>query len=193
MYNFQEHLEADEKILYQGQPILGKGSLNLKGLLAMLIFLVGCQALMIWSLLNEMGDGFNLSFIFIFGIFTMFDILVLYSIIYNLFLKKHAVADDYFCLTNKRVFKYEEKKQKLIYGYLINYKDIKVVNEKDNYGDLYMGIILEDDEVTADELETLKELMFNPEPNNMPNITFESIENPKHVCEIAKQARRELI
>ena len=69
MYNFEKELIRDEKIIYQGSPVPGKGAKNIGGLLFVFLFCLGLQILMIWSLVAKVGDGtggINFSFIAIF-------------------------------------------------------------------------------------------------------------------------------
>lgn len=113
MYNFENNLLVDEKILYQGKPTPGKGGKSVGGLLFLICFALGIQALMILSVVTKTGDGaggINLGFIIIFLAATLFLGLGVYGLFYNLFLKKKQVADDFYCLTNKRAMKYEAKK-----------------------------------------------------------------------------------
>ncbi len=46
---------------------------------------------------------------------------------------------------------------------------------------------------TFDDLKTLKDLMTNPNPENMLQITFESIENPDYVLELIKDTRDNIV
>lgn len=194
MYDFKKHLDDDEKILYEGRPVPGKGDTSIGGCLFIVIFMAIIQGIMIWSVITGTGDGaegINLSFVVIFGGTLLFDAIAFYNIFYLLFFKKRAVSDDYYCLTNKRAFKYELKKDKLVYGYLVNYEEMKCLNRKDGYGDLYMGIIMKESSSPEKDMVKVKDIMFNPNPENMPTITFESITKPGEVLKIAKQAREE--
>lgn len=194
MYNFKEHLQEDEKILYEGRPVPGAGSKSIGGLIFVICFALGIQALMIWSVVTKTGDGaegVNLGFIIMFLVATLFLGIGVYGLVYNLFLKKRQVADDFYCLTNIRAMKYEAKKDKLVFGYLEYYDDIYCSNVKNKYGDLYMGIVMDDSNSTS--AHTLVNLMTNPNPENMPFISFESIENPHKVMKLAKSARADML
>lgn len=196
MYNFRTHLDDGEEILWQGQAFPGKGAKNIGGLLFLIIFVLGIQLLMIWSVVTGTGDGANgidLSFIIIFGVTLLFSGIGIYGIVYNLFLKKKLVADDFYCLTDKRVFKYESNKNKLVYGYLMYYEEIRCDNVENGYGDLYFGIVLEESSDSVQTAAELKSIMANPNPENMPFINFESIEKPASVRNIAKQARKKIL
>ena len=193
MYNFEQHLFKDEKILYEGRAVPGEGGKSISGLLMAVGAMLFIQLLLIIDIQYKKSQGIEVDYpITIIFMFTfLFEGLAIWGLIYNIFLKKKEVADDFYCITTKRAFKYEAKTNKLIFGYLEYYEDMKIYNEKDNFGDLYMGIaISEDDKISPQEL---KELMFNPNPENRPNITFESIENPKYVLELSRQARYEIL
>lgn len=192
MHNFEQYLEDGENILYIGTPVPGKGSKNLGGLLFALFFVLGIMALPIWSVVAGIGDGkggINFNFIIIVAVLLIFIGFIGWAIIYNLFIKKNAVKDDVYCLTNKRAFKYEIRKNKLVYGYLCNYKEVRIDSLKDNYGDVYMGIICGSTGDSRQDLSNVTELMFNPNPKDMPWLKFESIENPDQVASLIRANR----
>ena len=196
MYNFSSHLLANEKILYQGQPVPGKGSKSLGGILFLICFALFIQVALIWSVVTKTGDGangVNLTFIIIFLTATEFLGFGIYGLLYNLVLKKKQVADDFYCLTNIRAMKYEAKKNKLVFGYLAYYDDIHCNNVKDNFGDVYMGVVADEkSQNDISSLSVIKDLMMNPNPENMPLINFESIEDPYKVMNLVKEAKRDL-
>lgn len=190
MIDFNKYLEQNETILYKGKPHPNKGGKNIVGIIILLGFVLLCQILLILSVIFNHGS--EIKFIISFLITLLFGGLGVYALIYNLFLKKRKVADDFYCITNKRALKYEAGKDKLVYGYLINYSDIHCGNVKDGYGDLYMSITKETTNDSIKDLNDLKNTLFNPNPENMPAINFESIENPKEVLQIAVKARNNL-
>lgn len=52
-----------------------------------------------------------------------------------------------------------------------------------------------DEESTQDATQTLsklKDILKNPDPENMPYLNFESIKNPYEVMKIAKRAKNEI-
>lgn len=196
MYDLKNHLDKDEKILYEDRPTPGKGDKSIGGCIFIVLFMALMQGLLIWSVVTGTGDGangINLSFIIIFAVTLLFDAIAIYNIMYLSFFKKKSVSDDYYCLTNKRAFKYESKKDKLVYGYLVNYEDMRCLNIKDGYGDVYMGIIMKESNSPETDLAMVKDIMFNPNPQNMPMINFESVSKPNEVLKIAKLARDELL
>lgn len=198
MYNFQNNLLSDEKILYEGKPVPGKGGKNIGGFIFLICFVLLIQILLIWSVTTKTGDGaegMSLGFIIIFLVSLLFLGLGVYGLLYNLVLKKKKVEDEFYCLTNMRAMKYNFKKNELVFGYLTYYDDIHCDNVKNNFGDLYMGILMDEESTgdTAQALLKLKDMMMNPNPENMPYINFESIENPYKVMEIAKNAKKEIL
>lgn len=116
MYNFQKYLEKEEKILYQGQPMKNAETKKNIGLISVILFMLFVQGLMIWSLVTKTGDGangINRNFIIVFLVTLFFQGISICDLVYDFFIKKKAIMDHFFCITNKRVFKYEEKKNKL--------------------------------------------------------------------------------
>ena len=145
MYNFEQHLTTNEQILYQGRAEPGKGGKSSKSLFIVLIMLIIIQIIMIASIQSNTpggSGGISLNFIIIFLTTIAFEILIIYGIVYDLFLKKKEIKNVYYCLTNKRALEFDEKTNVLRFGHLIYYEEIKIYNEKNNYGDVYMGIIL---------------------------------------------------
>src|SRR5574344_1312574 len=86
-----------------------------------------------------------------------------------------------------RVLKYEYRKQKLICGYLKNYATIKIHSVVGECGDLTFEIKIS--ESVRQGSSNIFSLMSNPNPNNMPVITFESIKDPISVKNIVIQAK----
>ena len=191
MYDFSSNLLENEEILYQGRPVPGKGSKSIGGLIFVICFSLVTQIILIWSVITKTGDGFDMGFIVIFLAAAVFEYVGISGIYYNLVKKKKEVADDFYCLTNMRAMKYEEKENKLVFGYLSHYDDIRCDNVKDNFGDVYMGIIIKEEKNDdLQKLSSIKDLMTNPDPLNMPFITFESIENPYRVMNLVQDAKR---
>lgn len=201
-FDFNSCLLKDEKILYQGRPTPDKGSKQAGGTLFLICFSLVLLGLLIWSLVTKTGDGsggISITYIVFFVLSLFFLAIGIYSLVYNLFLKKRMLSDDFYCLTNMRALKYESRKKKLVFGYLAYYSNIICENMKNNYGDLSMSIDIDkvnnksfDDNNPIDLLH-LKDLMLDPNPENMPFIVFQSIKNPKAVCEIAIKARDDVI
>lgn len=196
MFDFNQVLMANEKILYEGKPVPGKGNKSLGGILAILAFVVIWCGLLIWMVATETGDGakgIDFSFIIMMLVGLGFGGIAIYALIYNVFIKRKAVADDIFCLTNMRALKYETKKQKLTYGYLIKYDQIEVQNFKDGFGDVYMGIVAPNNLTEEQQLLFIKENLIKKKENDMATMLFECVEKPHSVVDIAKQAHDNLL
>lgn len=198
-FDFNSCLFKDEKILYQGRPTPGKGSKHVGGLLFLICFSLACLGLLIWSLVTKTGDGaygISLTYTIFFIVLSAFLLLGIYGLVYILFFKKRMVSDDFYCLTNMRAIKYESRKKKLVFGYLAYYSDIHCSNIKNNHGDLFMSVNLANGNFTDGKEPTLlelKDIMLHPNPENMPSICFESIENPEGVYQVAIKARDDVM
>lgn len=196
MFDFNNQLIEEETILYEGKPILGKTDKNILGELVVIGFILIIQILLVWSVVTKTGDGangINLSFIIIFLTTLLFASLVVYNIIYKLFIKDKKIAKHQYCITNKRAIKYDGKNNELIFGNLSNYEFIEVQNEKNNHGDLYMGVLINENvNSNTDTLIEIKNILLNKNPNDAPFIIFESIKNPYQVLNIVENARNSL-
>ena len=196
MFDFNQILMANEKILYEGKPTPGKGHKGIAGILGLFAFVFIWCGILIWSVVTQTGDGENGidgTFIIMFLAGLLFGAVGVYAFIYNVILKKKRVADDIFCLTNMRALKYETTTQKLTSGYLIKYNQIEVQNFKDGFGDVYMGIVAPDNLTDEQQMIFLKENIFNKNENDMPNMIFECVENPYSIAKIAQQCHEELL
>ena len=196
MYDFEKILYENEKILYKGISFPEKGDKNLKGILLLSGFSVLVQFLLIWSTINKDRTGdINISFIIIYLFSLSFLVLAIYLFINNFFLRKINLRGNCFGITNKRVVKYEKKKDKITFGYLVNYNIIECHQIKNGYGDLHFQVNLEN-KVSTDDIRLLKELKniaLYPNPENMPHLEFEGIENPENVRNLAINARNEVL
>jgi len=195
MFDFNQILMENEQILYEGKPVPGKGHKAIGAILFLLAFVALWCGLLIWSVVTKTGDGANGidgAFVIMMLVGLAFGGIGIYALIYNLFIKKKVVADDLFCITNIRALKYELKKQKLTYGFLIKYELIEVQNEKDGFGDVFMGNAAPSNLTEKQELEFVKENLFNKKTDDMPNMIFECVENPNSVMQIATNAHKQL-
>lgn len=188
MYDFNSILKEGETILYQGRPEPGKGDKSIGGEIFVVVFMLIMEGLIIWAATD---DGIDLNVIIVFSVALFFQGICIYSILYKCFLKKYKVADDHYCITNKRVIKYEEKENKLVYGYVMNYAQVEVVNVKKGYGDVQMNVVLanEEEDLEGVSVGEFKNIMLNSNPENMPLMIFESVQNPRQVARIVKEAR----
>ena len=195
-YDFSQHLEEGEEILCECRPCPGKGSKNIGGIAVIVGFCVVVVALLVTSLVFGIGDGadgFDMTYLIFFTVIGLFLAIALSSFIYNVFLKKKAVSDDFYCVTNKRVMKYESKKDKFVCGYIENYVHISYTNEKDGYGDITMSVNPDKAGIDTDSVSGMidfKNMMLHPNAENMPTMTFESVEHPRRVGKIIKEQQR---
>ncbi len=183
MYEFGKDLMLGETILYEGKPVPGKAKKNVGGLLVFVILCI--LIILVWAVVNKFGDDayimnakpFFLGLIFMCG-------LGICQNIYNVFFKNNKIKDEYYCITNLRVMKYNKKKNKLVFGYIENYDLVFIDNEKGKYGDLCMQKDMFKDDLI---METMQQ-----DPEDMTRIIFSSIENPEHVKEIFKGAAKKI-
>lgn len=195
MYDFTNVLFEGEKILYQGEAKPGKGGKGLLGIFCMIGFFLGIIILITYStIVNHGYIDINLGSIFIYLIFFAFLGFSIYLLFDNLIFKKRRIAGNCYCLTDMRVIKYNFKKNKLYFGYLAYYDSIYSLNIKDNCGDVYFSIVANDKSGDSlKDLVDLKNLILNPNEENMPSISFESVDNPDVVVALAMDARNNII
>lgn len=200
MYNFSSHLLEDEKILYQGQSVPGKGGKDIGGLIFVICFSLMIQIFVVFAVVNGMTEVENetifalevlfgpMIFFLVAGLFLFIGIHGLFD---NLVLKKKRIAGNFYCLTNMRVMKYEKIKDKLVFGYLKNYEEIYCSSTKDNFGDVCFEIFIEEE--TDDRASELETALLNATPENMPFIYFESIQDPERVMNLAIEAKEKIL
>ena len=116
---------------------------------------------------------------------TTIGVLCICQIIYNVFLKNNKIKDEYYCITNLRVMKYNKKKNKLVSGHIENYDLVFIDNKKGKYGDLCMQKDMSKQELTM-------ETIMQQDPEDVRYILFSSIENPERVKKIFKEASKKL-
>lgn len=191
MHNFSQYLMEGEEIVYVDKPVPGTGDKSIGGDLFIIGFMILMQALLIISVVFEIGDGadgININWIIIFTGTLFFDSIAFYDMFYKLFWKKRAVADDEYCLTNMRVFKYESKKDEITIGFLSNFKRIVSQNCRGGYGD----VVFQKQFKAGEEPQDLKELynfLKYQDKRNIDYMSFESIKSPRKVVKLAKQYR----
>ena len=66
-------------------------------------------------------------------------------------------------------------------------------NTKNNFGDISFEAIARDNVSQNQQKYFIKWLPLTPNPENMPEIIFKSVENPNLVIEIAKEARKKIL
>lgn len=178
--NINNILLPNEQILYKGVADSKKVNKNIGGLILITVF---CLILFLAFLnMSEFSFGAFIGIIIVFGV-------AIYSFIYNLFLKGNKVSGQYYFITNKRAIIYSSKKNEYIIGYLNRFDEFRVDNEKDNFGDVYMGIAPKKSGDVNQDLSTVANNLFNKDKSDMPIIIFEAVENPYQVLKIAKSER----
>lgn len=190
--DFSKYLQNDEKIIQELRPSYGKGSTN-KNTKAISIILIIILIIHISVTALIMSSDDKSPIVIITITFLLFEVLSISGLIYNIFIKKKVIQDDYYCITNKRVFKYDLKKDKLVFGYIINYTfDIR--NEKDKAGDLYMQVDLSSLNNSNDMkiVSITKNILMHPNPTNRPFICFECIEDVNDVYKTILNLQKEL-
>lgn len=198
MYNFEEHLLENEKILYQGRPVPGKGGKGVLGFIFIILFCLIIQGILIWSIVFKVGDGANglsPTYIMVSLILLVIIGIAIREIYYDLFKKKKDIADEFYCITNLRVLKYKEKDNNLVFGYLDKYDSISYGSVKDGFGDVYFEPLIEEDEKPKNivELKKFMNCIKTKNYNGTPYIVFASIEKPFEVIKLAIDARDNIL
>lgn len=191
MHNFSQYLMEGEKIVYIDKPVPGTGGKSTDGCLFIIGFMALIQFLLIWSVVYKVGDGadgINLTWIILFTTTLFFDGIALWAFFYNYFWKKRAVADDEYCLTNMRVFKYQSKKDEITIGFLENFDRIVSQNCKGGYGDVVFQKQFKNGEEPQD-IKELYDFFKNQDKRNVDFMSFESIKSPRKVVKLAKQCK----
>lgn len=189
MFDFKSILNSDEVILYQGKSNVSNISKNIMGEL-FIIFVTIIFDIVLFVFPSKLLLG-----LIAVGIF---QILCVWSIFNTLFLKKGKVIDNLYCITNIRAIKYDLKSGILYFGYLANYSNNYVINEKNGYGDLVLKISGNHDKLEFDGVDLITfsknvtSINRHPKLDNMPFINFEGIENPRAVLDIVNNAKSKL-
>lgn len=191
MFDFHSILEYDEEILYESKSYPGKGDKDVTLCYVMIPFFTFIIALLALSLKYKIGDGaygLSLDFIVIFGVAGIADLLLISDLIYKKFIKDYATSDDLCCITNKRILKYETRKEKLTSVYIHEFDTFSVAYTKGGYGD---AIFFKkyDGKVTMGEIGRRALNVLKKEPDI---ISFEGIKNPRKAVGIAKQQYNKL-
>ena len=184
MYEFEKDLMPGETILYKGKPVPGKAKKNVGGLLVFVILCI--LIILVWAVVNKFGDDAYImnAKTFFLGLIFMCGLGICQNI-YNVFFKNNKIKDEYYCITNLRVMKYNKKKNKLVFGHIENYDLVFIDNKKGKYGDLCMQKDMSKQELTM-------ETIMQQDPEDVRYILFSSIENPERVKKIFKEASKKL-
>lgn len=193
MYDFSQHLEVDEKIIYQGQSFHGKGNNGIKEFfIVKIVALVVDIPLFIMIFFPSYSNADILTYIF----FSLFSVFFNYTAIYQIYYarkKRKQLANNFYCLTNQRAIKYDYNNNEIFFGSLRQYEDVRCYRVKDGYGDLYMGIILENGGSTGEELSTATKMLKDPDSTDMPYMEFTSIKDPESVKNLIIKVRQDIL
>lgn len=185
--NIDSMLLPDEEILYKGVAVPGKGSKSLLGIIIMIaVCLVPIIAI---SEFSQIG----ISMMIVMAIALLFIGIAVYAFIYNFILKNRKIKGQEYFITNQRAIIYSSKKNEFKIGYLNRFDEFRVDNEKDNFGDVYMGIVADKNNNSEENLELIRDTLLNPDKDNMNTIYFELVENPYQVMKIAMEQRKKLV
>ncbi len=194
MYHFESKLLPGETILYKGTGTPKKGNRSPAAIIVLLVFAVVVQAVLIWSVKYEGGEGksgIGFTWAFFFGVMVIFELLAIYNAFHLYFLKDRIAKKSEYCLTNQRAMVYDTKKDYLVYGYLREYTVVATSHEKGKYGDLYMNIGYTDESGNI-SFDKIKRIWFQKDSQNMAALTFLCVEQPKKLKKMVKEAKEKL-
>lgn len=192
MYDFSSKLLGEEKILWQGQAVPGKGDRSIGGLIVYLVVCLGMWALFLLPADYEWKG--ELGWWIMFFIMGLFVFIGIYCICNQLWLKDKHIKGRSYCLTNMRAMSYDSKKDALLIGYLENFDIIMTDNVAGGYGDLVFS--RDFDKGTLDSREAglnFAKAVVQRDFNNIHTISFSSIQHPGKVKKMAKEAKKELM
>lgn len=191
MYDFKKDLLKDENIVYTCRPTPGKGNKQIKE--SIFLFILATLTQIILFIVNKTKTDLTLdmNIYIIIGVTIVVDLIALAKLIYNLYIKKYNVSDDYFCITTKRILKYEKRINRLSCGYIKKYKYIRIRNEKDGYGDIqfdtYVQDIISKRDLDIPSIDDLKK-----DYSDLDRIVIESVKNPKKIVKIVERINKKL-
>lgn len=185
MFGFNNYLLQGEEISYIGSPV--KKNL-VKQIAGMFLGLIITLFILVLSSMK-----IDLSAIIIMVIALLFVAIFGYLLFDN-FKKIKEIKGVYYCITNYRVLKYDEKNNKMYGGILFRYNYIYPFIGN-GYGDvlfkydMQQGIYIENDlNIDKEILQQINESFSKQGIENADEIKFLMIDNPLNVAEIAWQA-----
>lgn len=191
MYDFKKDLQQNEAIVYTCRPTPGKGDKQIKEWFFLLLLATVTQIILLSVSITRSEIEFDMSRDLILGVTLVVDLIAISGLIYNYFIKKYNVSDDYFCITTNRILKYEERTKQLSCGYIKRYKYVRIRNYKNGYGDIqfdaYVQDIVSKRDIDIPSLDDLK-----PNYNDMDRMIIESVKNPKKIAKIVKKINKKL-
>lgn len=193
MYDFNKILTKNEKILYKGKPVPGKSYNGIYEMLFIIVFtlIILTTIIVIGVKRGDLSDSFDMNFRIVILIIIGALVFGVSGLIYSVVFKKYNVSDDNFCITNKRVIKFEDRENKLSYGKISKYKFIHIINEKDGFGDIVFQMY-DNDIANRKDIGILPSNSVNQDLKDMDVMVFECVKNPMRVASIAIKARDNL-
>lgn len=188
---FDSYIGQDENILWQGKGVPSKSG---KGIVAMLIIILFAVAVIMAVALSwNNGKNDTITGIIFILIALVFVGLGGYTIIYNTFIKSKKVKSLMYCLTDKKAMIYDTESGVMKKGYLDKFAEFRVDNFKNNYGDVYMGIVYQPTDNSGNDVKNLATLVFKQDTEDMNVIVFQSVQSPYDVLRKAKEANQNLV
>ena len=191
MYDFKKDLLKNENIVYTCRPTPGKGKKQITEALFLFILATLTQIILFVVTKTKVDITLDMSIYIIVAVTIGVDLIAISKLIYNLYIKKYNVSDDYFCITTQRILKYESRIDRLSCGYIKNYKFIRIRNEKDGYGDIqfdkYVQDIISKRDLDLPSLDDLKK-----DYNDLDRMVIESVKNPKKIVKIVEKINKKL-
>lgn len=191
-FDFNSILGYDEEILYQAKSLSIKGNRSFAGNIIVAVFCIIVFLLMFFSIKYKIGDGadgLSLTAIVIFLVDFLFFGIVTWDMLYRLFIKNLMAKDDFCCITNQRILKYEYRTGKLTSVNIADVDTFTTDNCYHGYGDAFFYKKVDHGEL--DVKETVK-FGINIAKNSSNNITFLNVKNPKKAVGIVKQKHESL-
>lgn len=191
MHDFKQDLKENEGIVYTCRPTPGKGNKQINEWLFLILLATITQIILLSVSMTRSEIEFDMSRNLVLGVTIIVDLIAISGLIYNYFIKKYKVSDDYFCITTERILKYEERTKKLSCGYIKKYKFVRIRNYKNGYGDIQFDSYVQDIVSKRDiSLPNIEDFKQNYE--DMDRMVIESVKNPKKIAKIVKKINKKL-
>ncbi|WP_249028624.1 hypothetical protein [Tannockella kyphosi] len=176
---------SDEKVVWFDCPSKGKGSKNIKAEIYFVLFglaIIGCFVYFENAYLHPA----NLLGLFIIYIGVASAYKKLYALDRN-------YLDEYYCITNYRVFKYKESDLLLEYGSIENFDFFQITDCKDGYGTVYLSADFGDETNTniKEVAKVYKQRTSSRNPRNIDQFAFYQIKNPETIEKIIENQRKQ--
>lgn len=184
--NIETVLLPDEEVLYRGSVSVNKSSKNIIGFILLIAFVT-----IVFLIIGEVGLK-DANIILMFIVALLFLGFAIYGLICNLFLKNKNIIGNQYFITTKRAIIYSVKKKEFKIGNLDRFDVFRVDNEKDKFGDVYMGVTPNISDDLKQRVTEITDMLLKQDKNNMDSICFASVENPYQVLELVKKQRKKL-